>query len=89
MYICTYQHIHDYPMTMCQDVHLFFSASWAQEKPTPVATGSPWRVAMALRAMRALRGRRGLRSFVRGITVEAMRLNTPLKETRSPHSWTI
>jgi len=34
---------------------------------------------MAVRAMRAVRSR-GVRSFVRGITVEAMRLNTPLKE---------
>lgn len=78
------------------ELHLsrFFLAVWLERSHSPHPPERFWASAMAVPALR-----RGVfhtkmtgvtrSNFVRGITVEAMRLNTPLKESDVWHSWLV
>lgn len=73
---------------------LFLGAVWLERSHSPHPPERFWASAMAVPALR-----RGVfhtkmtgvtrSNFVRGITVEAMRLNTPLKESDVWHSWLV
>ena len=73
---------------------VFFLAVWLERSHSPHPPERFWASAMAVPALR-----RGVfhtkmtgvtrSNFVRGITVEAMRLNTPLKESDVWHSWLV